>query len=134
MHKTHKIGDKDKEHIVDLKRYEKTELEHDLDDFFGKEDDESIVYSDITRTYYEAMSKYGSSNIKISTNLVPPQIYKIAAEEIEVVRLRRCKNETAFETSEYVEHLESSGAKVTVNNNPISYTIKRIQKIIKDKL
>jgi hypothetical protein len=44
------------------------------------------------------------------------------------------QNKTAFETSKYVEHLESSGAKVTVNKNPTSSTIKRIQKIIKDKL
>jgi hypothetical protein len=44
------------------------------------------------------------------------------------------ENKTAFETSKYVEHLDSSGAKVTVNNNPSSSNIKRIQKLIKDKL
>jgi len=74
------------EHTVDLKRYDKTDLEHDLDKFFGKEDEESKVYSDIARTYNEAMFEHGSPNIKVRTNLVPPQIYKIAAEEIEIVK------------------------------------------------
>jgi hypothetical protein len=40
-------------------------------------------------------------------------------------------NINLFKTSEYVDFLKSIGAKVTVNNNPSNFTIKRIQKIIK---
>ena len=69
--------------IIPLKRFEKTQLELDLDKEFGYE--ERTIYKDIEQTYYDAIYKFGHTNIKIKTNLIPPQKYKFAAEEVEIV-------------------------------------------------
>jgi hypothetical protein len=42
-------------------------------------------------------------------------------------------SKTLFKTSEYVDFLESEGARVSVNNNPNKPTIKRIQNLIEKK-
>jgi homoserine dehydrogenase len=42
-------------------------------------------------------------------------------------------SKTLFKTSEYVDFLESEGASVSVNKNPNSSTIKRIQDLIDKK-
>lgn len=66
-----------------LKRYKKTKLDLELDKEFGFK--YRTIYEDIEQTYYEAIYKYGQTNIKIKTNLIPPQNYKFAAEEVEIV-------------------------------------------------
>ena len=68
---------------IPLKRYEKTDLALELDKNLGFE--HRTIYEDIEQTYYETISKYGHTNIKIKTNLIPPQKYKFAAEEVEIV-------------------------------------------------
>lgn len=68
---------------VPLKRYEKTNLALELDKEFGFK--HRTVYEDIEQTYYDAISEHGHTNIKIKTNLIPPQKYKFAAEEVEIV-------------------------------------------------
>lgn len=70
--------------IVPLKRYEKTSLALELDKEIGFK--HRTVYEDIEQTYYDAICKHGHTNIKIKTNLIPPQKYKFANEEVEVVR------------------------------------------------
>lgn len=73
-----------KEHVtVPLKRYEKTNLELELDKEFGFK--HRSVYEDIEQTYYDTIYKHGHTNIKIKTNLIPPQKYKFAAEEVEII-------------------------------------------------
>jgi len=69
--------------VVPLKKYEKTKLALDLDKQFGFK--HRTVYEDIEETYYEAIQKYGQTNIKIKTNLIQPQKYKFANEEVEIV-------------------------------------------------
>lgn len=69
--------------IVPLKRYEKTNLALKLDKEFGFK--HRTIYEDIEQTYYDAIYKHGHTNIKIKTNLIPPQKYKFAAEEVEIV-------------------------------------------------
>lgn len=69
--------------IVPLKRYEKTDLALELEKYFGFR--HRTVYEDIEQTYYDAICKHGHTNIKIKTNLIPPQKYKFAAEEVEIV-------------------------------------------------
>ena len=69
--------------IVPLKRYEKTNLELLLDKELGFK--HRTVYDDIAQTFNEAISKYGHTCIKIKTNLVPPQKYKFASQEVDIV-------------------------------------------------
>ena len=69
--------------VVPLKRYEKTKLALELDKEFGFK--HRTIYEDIEQTYYDTIYKYGQTNIKIKTNLIPPQKYKFAAEEVEIV-------------------------------------------------
>lgn len=71
--------------IVPLKRYEKTKLALELDREFGFQ--HRTVYEDVEQTYHEAICKYGQLNIKVRTNLVPPQKYKFAGNEVEIVDL-----------------------------------------------
>lgn len=74
-----------KEYItVPLKRYKKTNLDLELDKESGFK--YRTVYEDIEQTYYDAIYEHGHTNIKIKTNLIPPQKYKFAAEEVEIVR------------------------------------------------
>ena len=68
---------------VPLKRYEKTNIALELDKEFGFK--HRTVYEDIEQTYYDAISEHGHTNIKIKTNIIPPQKYKFAAEEVEIV-------------------------------------------------
>lgn len=68
---------------VPLKRYEKTNLALELDKKFGFK--HRTVYEDIEQTYYDTISEHGHTNIKIKTNIIPPQKYKFAAEEVEIV-------------------------------------------------
>lgn len=68
---------------VPLNRYKKTELDLELEKYYGVKD--RTIYEDIEQTYYDAISKHGNVNIKIKTNLIPPQIYKFATEEVEIV-------------------------------------------------
>ena len=73
-----------KEYItVPLKRYEKTSLALELDKELGFK--HRTVYEDIEQTYYDAICKHGHKNIKIKTNLIPPQKYKFMDEEVEIV-------------------------------------------------
>lgn len=74
---------KGKQIVADLIRYEKTELERSLDKEFGYK--ERTVFEDITETYRNKTSEFGTTNIQIRTKLVKPQIYKVGAGEIEVI-------------------------------------------------
>lgn len=69
--------------IVPLKRYEKTTLALKLDKELGFK--HRTVYEDIEQTYYDAIYEHGHTNIKIKTNLIQPQKYKFAANEVEIV-------------------------------------------------
>lgn len=69
--------------IIDLERFEKTDLERDLDKQFGYRP--RTVYEDIQQTYLNAVYTHCQFNIKIQTNLVPPQIYKFGAHEVEII-------------------------------------------------
>ena len=77
------IAPPSREVIVDLKRFEKTDLERDLDRTFGTLD--RSIHDDVYKTYSKAMGEFGTRNVKVKTDLLPPQIYKVFAEEIEIV-------------------------------------------------
>ena len=69
--------------IVDLKKFEKTDLEREIDREFGTRD--RSIYDDVVSTYREAKSEYGTLNIKIRTDVLEPQIYKSGGAEIEII-------------------------------------------------
>lgn len=69
--------------VVPLKRYEKSELEKALDRDFGNSP--RSVYDDIRQTYLDAIFEYAQTEIVIQTDLVAPQVYKFANEEVTVI-------------------------------------------------
>lgn len=77
------INPPSREVIVDLKRFEKTDLERNLDRTFGTLD--RSIHDDVFRTYSEAIGSFGTSNVKVRTDLLSPQIYKVSMFEIEII-------------------------------------------------
>ena len=69
--------------IVPLKRYEKTPLERSLDRRFGYK--KRSVLEDVEKTYAEAISKFGTFAVKVETDLVEAQLYKVKSYEIEII-------------------------------------------------
>jgi len=78
-----------KEYIFELEIFEKTEQRLELDKVLIKSVSQStgdvILYDYVLTTFEKYMCKYGSTNIKIKTNKLKPQIYKVMAYEIEIV-------------------------------------------------
>jgi len=68
---------------VPLKRFEKTDLENELDRHFGKKP--RSVYDDINKTYTEAIAKHGTEYVKVQTDLVEPMLYKVGPYEINII-------------------------------------------------
>lgn len=69
---------------IQLERFEKTNLEKDLDRTFGRESDEKLVYNDIEKTYLKYIYEKGTTDITIITDLVEEQIYKFSMFEVKV--------------------------------------------------
>ena len=78
------MEEEDRSVIVNLKRFSKTPLERELDGYF-RSSKPRTVFADVESTYLEAMCELGTCNIKVRTNLVSAQIYKVGAEEIEII-------------------------------------------------
>jgi hypothetical protein len=70
--------------IIPLKRFEKSKFIEELQ-WKIKKYIEHTIWDDVEQTYTEAMCKYARTDIKINTNLLEPQIYKFAANEVEIV-------------------------------------------------
>ena len=69
---------------IQLERFEKTNLERELDGTFGKESNERLVYNDIEKTYMKYLYDKGTTDITIITNLVGEQIYKFSMFEVRI--------------------------------------------------
>lgn len=78
-----------KEYVVELEKFEKTEQRLELDKVLmqsGRQHTGDVtVYDNILYTFNKYMWKYASTNIKIKTNELEPQIYKVMTYEIEIV-------------------------------------------------
>jgi hypothetical protein len=72
-----------KSYIVDLEHFDKTDLERELDKKFGHSP--RTVLQNVERTYFKYLRKYASTNITVRTNKLNPQIYKVGAEEINII-------------------------------------------------
>lgn len=69
---------------VELERFEKTDLEIELDKFFGKESDTQLIYNDIEKTYKKYLFKYGTRYITILTDLVEEGVYEFGANKVNI--------------------------------------------------
>lgn len=69
---------------VPLKRYEKSEHIKKLERLLWQRI-EHTIFDDIEKTYVEAIAKYGQTNVKVSTDLVEPQVYLVANMRIEII-------------------------------------------------
>jgi hypothetical protein len=78
-----------KEYVVEVEKFEKTEQRLELDKVLmqsGRQHTGDVtIYDNILSTFDKYMWKYGSTNIKIKTDKLKPQIYKVMAHEIEIV-------------------------------------------------
>lgn len=83
-----------KEYIVDLERFEKTDQRRELDKVLMQSGrtptGEVTLYDDVLSTFQKYMWEYASTNIKIKTNKLKPQVYKVMAYEIEIVNQYYC--------------------------------------------
>ncbi|MFT6125756.1 MAG: hypothetical protein ACJAVA_000197 [Flavobacteriaceae bacterium] len=79
----------EKEYTVELEKFEKTEQRIELDKILIRSGHSSTgsvtLYDNILSTFEKYMWKYGSTNIKVKTDLVAPQIYKVGMHEIEII-------------------------------------------------
>lgn len=77
------------EYIVDLERFEKSEQRLELDKILimsGRSSTgEVTIFDDVLTTFEKYMWQHGSTNIKIRTQELKPQIYKVMAYEIEII-------------------------------------------------
>ncbi len=80
---------KEKEYIVDLEEFEKTEQRLELDEVLIKSGrrptGDVTIYDNVLSTFEKYVWEYGSTNIKVKTDKLKPQIYKVVSYEIEVV-------------------------------------------------
>ena len=78
-----------KEYTVGLEKFEKTEQRNELDKVLihsGRCSTGNVtLYDDVFSTFEKYMCEYASTNIKIKTNELEPQIYKVMAYEIEII-------------------------------------------------
>lgn len=70
--------------VIPLKRFEKSKFIEELQ-WEIKKYIEHTIWDDVEQTYTEAMWKYRRTDIKISTDLIEPQIYKFGTNEVEIV-------------------------------------------------
>ena len=70
--------------VVPLKRFEKSEFIERLE-WKLKKYIEHTIWHDVEQTYNEALIKYAQTEIKIKTELLKPQIYKFAENEVEII-------------------------------------------------
>lgn len=71
--------------VIPLERFEKTDLDKELDKLLGYKP--RSVFADIEQTYLNALQRYCQTNIKIETDLVSPCEYKFANEIVEIIPL-----------------------------------------------
>jgi hypothetical protein len=69
---------------VKLERFEKIDLERNLDVIYGIESDKRLIYNDIEKTYLKFLFEKGTTNITIITDLIEEQIYKFADFEVNI--------------------------------------------------
>jgi len=79
----------EKEYVVELEEFKKTEQRLELDKVLMQSGrlhtGDVTIYDNILSTFSKYMWKYGSTNIKIKTDKLKPQIYKVMSYEIEIV-------------------------------------------------
>lgn len=70
--------------VVSLKRFKKSEFTEELQRKLSRRI-EHTIWDDVEKSYYEAIFRYGQTEIKIKTHLLKPQVYMFASFEVEII-------------------------------------------------